>query len=70
VTISNQKDSFRLDLLGESGAGASGVLTRAEMQRVLQMLQTVVAKAGWLAEPTKSQAPPTADSIGPKPFRN
>jgi hypothetical protein len=70
VTISNQKDSFRLDLLGESGEGAAGVLTRAEMQRVLQMLQTVVAKAGWLAEPTKTQAPSTSAVPDPKAFRN
>jgi hypothetical protein len=70
VTISNQKDSFRLDLIGESGAGATGVLTRAEMQRVLQMLQTVVAKAGWLTEPTKPQIPSALATPDPKPFRN
>jgi hypothetical protein len=70
VTISNQGDRFQLDLFGESGEGATGVLTRAEIQRVLRMLQTVVAKAGWFAAPNKSQTLPTSDATDPKPFRN
>ena len=32
-----------------SGSGAAGVLARVGLQRICQMLQGEVAKAGWLA---------------------
>ena len=67
LTISNQGDNFRLELRGQSGGGAAGVPTRAELQRILQMLQAEVAKAGWSAMPAKSQAAPTTDATAPKP---
>jgi hypothetical protein len=70
VTIQNQGDKFRLELRGESGDGAEAALTRAEIVRILQMLQSVVAKAGWLAAPAQSQTPPNRDVTKPKPFRN
>jgi hypothetical protein len=70
VTISNQGNRFRLELRGQSGGGAVGVPTRAEIQRILQMLQAEVAKAGWLATPAKSQAAPATDTAGPKPIRH
>jgi hypothetical protein len=69
LTISNQGDKFRLELRGETG-GAAGALTRAEIQRILQMLQTEVARARWLAAPAKSQAAPTTDATDPKPIRH
>jgi len=70
LTISNQGDRFRLELHGQSGGGAAGAPTRAEFQRILQMLQAEVAKAGWLATPAKSQPAPATDATAPKPIRH
>ena len=70
LTISNQGDRFRLELHGQSGGGAAGAPRRAELQRILQMLQAEVAKAGWLATPTKTLAAPATDATAPKPIRH
>ena len=70
LTISNLGDRFRLELCGQSGGGAGGAPTRAELQRILQMLQAEVAKAGWLFAPAKSQAAPATDATAPKPVRH
>jgi hypothetical protein len=70
LTISNQGDRFRLELHGQSGGGAAGAPTRAELQRILQMLQAEVAKAGWLGTPTKSSAAPATDATAPKAIRH
>ena len=70
LTIENQGDRFRLELHGPSGRGAVGAPTRAEFQRMLQMLQAEVAKAGWLAMPAKSQPTPATDVTAPKPIRH
>jgi hypothetical protein len=70
VTISRHaKGGFKFELLGHSGDGAAGLLTRAEMERVLQMLRGVVAKAAWTVPPQQPQtAPPAANA--PKPVRH
>lgn len=70
LTISNQGDKFRLELHGQNGGGTVGAPTRAELQRILQMLQAEVSKAGWLVAPAKSQATPTTDGTAPKPIRH
>ena len=70
LTISNQGDRIRLELHGQSGGGAVGAPTRPEFQRILQMLQAEVVKAGWLATPVKFQPSPATDAIAPKPFRH
>ena len=70
LTISNQGDRFRLELHGQNGGAAVGAPTRAELQRILQMLQAEVAKAGWLPTPTKSSAAPAADVTASKPIRH
>ena len=70
LTISSQADSFRLELRGERGGGAAGPLTRAELQRFLQMLQAEVANAGWFSTPAKSSAGPTTEAAAPKPVRH
>ena len=70
LTISNQGDRFRLELHGQSGGGAAGAPTRAELQRILQMLQAEVAKSSWLATPTKSSDVPATDAAAPKPIRH
>src|SRR4029077_15873342 len=51
LTIAPHGDGLRLELRGQSGEGAAGALTRAELQRILQMLQGVIARAGWLVPP-------------------
>ena len=68
VTISSQGESFRMELVGEGGEGAAGVVARAELQRILQMLQTEVIKAQWSVKaPT---AAPSPDATEPKPARH
>ena len=70
VTIASQGDRFRLELHGQSGRGAAGAPSRAEFQRMLQMLQAEVAKAGWLAVPAKAQPTPAIDLTASKPIRH
>jgi hypothetical protein len=70
LKISSEPDGFRLELQGEKGVGAAGLLTRAELQRFLQMLQAEVAKAGWFATPDKSPAGAASETAGPKPVRH
>jgi hypothetical protein len=55
LTISNQGNGFRMELRGEGGGGAAGVLAREELQRILQMLQETAGKAGWLIMLEKPQ---------------
>ena len=55
LTISIQGNGFRMELQGEGGGSAAGLLARDEFQRVLKMLQATAVGAGWLATPTKSQ---------------
>jgi hypothetical protein len=55
LTISNQGNGFRMELQGEGGGNAAGVLARDELQRVLQMLQETAGRAGWLITPAKPQ---------------
>jgi hypothetical protein len=70
LTIGQQGDGFRLELHGQSGQGTAGLVKPDELQRILQMLQVEVAKAGWLGAPVKPQAAPIAAAADPKPFRN
>jgi hypothetical protein len=70
LTISQQSGGFRLELHGQGAEGTAGLVKRDELQRILQMLQVEVAKAGWLGAPARSQAAPAAAMADPKPFRN
>lgn len=65
LTISGQGDGFRVELRGYRGGGAVGVMTRAELQRMLRMLEVAVEKAGWV-----SPAPPITEATSPKPVRH
>jgi hypothetical protein len=69
LSITQQSEGFRFELLGLTGAGAGAVFRADELQRTLQMLQGEVVKAGWIAAATKPQAaaPAPAD---PKLLRN
>ena len=49
LTIGREQDTFRLELRGQSGNGAAGMVKREELQRILQMLHAVVTQGGWLA---------------------
>jgi hypothetical protein len=70
LTISSQGNNFRMELRGETGGGAVGVVERAELERILQMLQTEVAKADWLGTSAKSAATPATEETSPKPARH
>jgi hypothetical protein len=70
LTVSRQGDNFRVVLHGKSGGGAAGVLARAELQRILQMLQAEVAKAGWSGTPAASPTASATEETGPKPVRH
>jgi hypothetical protein len=61
LTISNLGDNMRLELHGESGGGAVGVMLRAELQRILQMLQIEVNRGTWLAAPASVPAAQAAE---------
>jgi hypothetical protein len=64
LTITREQDAFRLELRGQTGQGAAGVIKRDEIQRVLQMLHSVVAQAGWLAVPAARPASVAAPGEG------
>lgn len=68
LTIANQTNHFRIEMRGEMGEGAIGLFGRAEIQRVLQMLQAEVEKAGWFTATAKSSAASTTDVASPMQF--
>ena len=70
MTITPAGESFRLELLGLNGAGAAALFKLVELQRMLQMLQAEVAKAGWLLSPAKPQTSAEPVTADPKPFRH
>jgi len=70
LTISQLREGFRLELYGLGGEGAAGTVKRDELQRILQMLQAEVAKAGWAVPPPQPQSGPAAAASGLKPVRN
>jgi hypothetical protein len=68
VTLTQQGERIRMEVRGVAGGGADAALARAELQRILQMLQAEVAKAAWL---TASAAPaPAPLETMPKPLRH
>jgi hypothetical protein len=70
LSIAPHGDAFRLELHGQTAQGAAGVLTRAELQRILQMLHGIVVRAAWLGAPAKPQAAPAPAAPAPKPARH
>jgi len=70
LTISREQDAFRLELRGQSGNGAAGVVKREELQRILQMLHSVVTQAGWLAPPGAAGPAAAAVPSDHKPARH
>jgi hypothetical protein len=70
LTISGLGDSFRLELRGEGGGQVVGVLGRAELQRVLQMVYAEATKAYWLGVPIKPPKSTGAEAGALKPIRH
>lgn len=70
LTISPAGNRVRFELQGQSGETAVGVLTPAELQRIVQMLQDVVAKAGWIVAVTESLPSRQSAATGSKPVRH
>jgi hypothetical protein len=67
LKISQQGEDFRVELIGDRGGGTSGVVRRAELQRMLGMLEGEVIKAGWL---NAVATPAAAREDTSKPARN
>ncbi len=67
LTISGQGDNVRFELYGENSGKATVALTRAELQRVFQMLGAEAAKAGWLPAPAKSPGTAVQEKPASKP---
>jgi len=66
MTISQQGEGFRVELHGDRGGQAVGAVARAELQRILRMLDAEVAKAAWIIRvPASAPAspPPPATSV-------
>lgn len=71
LTISQQSANFRIELHGEAGGAAAGTVTRAELQRILQMLQGEVARAHWqVASPQSQPTDPAPQDTGPTSLRH
>ena len=70
LTISARGEYFQVELRGETGDGAAASVKRAELQRILQMLQTEVAKGDWLGLTHKPPAAPANEEAPPKPARH
>ena len=70
MTISNQGNGFRMELQGEGGGSTAGILTREELQRILQMLQETAGKAGWLITPVRPQTADAAEDNSSKTSRH
>jgi hypothetical protein len=70
LTISQHRDAFRFELRGLTDEGVAGLVRRAELQRMLRMLQAEIAKAGWTAAPAKSQTTPAPAVADTKPARH
>jgi hypothetical protein len=65
MTMSQQGEGFRLELHGDCGGSATGVVARVELQRILRMLEAEVGKAGWI-----SPVAPSVEAATPKSVRH
>jgi hypothetical protein len=70
VTITKRGERYQMDIRGEAGGGVSGLLTRAELQRIMQMLQGVAVKAAWPAAAAPAQPAPAAEPAPVPPSRH
>jgi hypothetical protein len=70
VTWSQKGEHYQIEIRGNGGGGAKSVLTRAELQRITQMLHEVVGKAAWTAASATPQAAPVAAQTPATPVRH
>ena len=70
VTWSRKGEHYQIEIRGNGGGGAKSLLTRAELQRITQMLQEVVGKAAWTAASATPQAAPVAAEAPATPVRH
>jgi hypothetical protein len=70
VNLTHQGERFRLEFRGNAGGGADATVSNIELQRILQMLQAEVAKAGWSVPPAPAPASPSSEQVAPKPVRH
>jgi hypothetical protein len=56
LTISVLKNGYKLDVRGDRGGKVMGVLRRAELQRVIRMLEREVARGDWLTGRAKLES--------------
>jgi hypothetical protein len=70
VTLTQQGEQIRMELRGMAGGASTAGLARAELQRILQMLQSEVVKAGWLAGPATPAPASQPVESDPKPSRH
>jgi hypothetical protein len=64
MTIGQQGEGFRLEVYGDRGGNAIGLVARAELQRILRMLEAEVGRAAWVAGvQATTQAPAPATSV-------
>jgi hypothetical protein len=67
VKISQQSDNFRIELQGYNGGTAVGLVSRSELQRVLEMLRSEIIKGEWQTAPTEPPVVAASPSTGAKP---
>jgi hypothetical protein len=58
LTVSKQGEHFRLELAGDGGGMATAVIQRAELQRILRMLEEEISKASWVVPAAPPQVLP------------
>ena len=68
VTLTQQGERMRMELRGIAGGGSEAGLARAELQRILDMLQAEVVKAAWSA--ASAAATPRPEEPALKPARH
>ena len=70
VTLTQQGERIRMELRGVAGGGSQAGLARADLQRILQMLQAEVVKAAWSAGSAASAPTSLSNEPAPKPARH
>ena len=70
VTLTQQGEHMRMEFRGVAGGGSQAGLTRAELQRILDMLQAEVVKANWSVAPAAVAPASQPLEQSPKPARH
>jgi hypothetical protein len=68
LTITPQGERLRIELAGDRGGTATGLVQRGDLRRILRMLQAEVVRGKWV---TVREAPaPAQQTDAPKPVRH